>query len=199
MPPIASPKLFLRFKEYKVGIKIGQTISEKRERLETASERAAAKKKAARKKHFRIIITVITFLVLGLILLSLYFLFSEKREKEPEKTVYIPYSPTIEIIDEDSGATGGKITSRMSEYIGQAESDFRELGYTPLKAVLPSGSVREVDFYLEGYSGFIKMLIDRETAVSVEDADRLIRYLAEKGITDFSYLDVRLSGKAYWK
>lgn len=180
-----------------MGLKIGQTISEKRERLETASERAAAKKKADRKRKARIFMTTLAFLALAGILIALLILFSKGREEEVEKTVYIPYSPTIEVIDEDAAATG--ITSRMSEYIGQAESDFRELGYTPVKAVLPSGSVREVDFYLEGYSGFIKMLIDRETAVSVEDADRLIRYLEEKGITDFSYLDVRLSGKAYWK
>lgn len=184
-----------------MGIKIGQTISEKRERLETASERAAAKKKAEKKRRLRIFFTTLGFIILGAILIFLYFTFisPKDREEEAKKTVYVPYSPTIEVIDENAGQTGGKITSRMSEYIGQAESDFRDLGYTPVKAVLPTNSVREVDFYLDGYSGYIKMLIDRETAVSVEDADRLIRYLASKDISDFTYLDVRIAGKAYWK
>lgn len=184
-----------------MGIKIGQTISEKRERLETASERAAAKKKAEKKRRLRIFFTTLGFIILGAILIFLYFTFipPKDREEEAKKTVYVPYSPTIEVIDENAASAGGKITSRMSEYIGQAESDFRDLGYTPVKAVLPTNSVREVDFYLDGYSGYIKMLIDRETAVSVEDADRLIRYLASKDISDFTYLDVRIAGKAYWK
>ena len=43
------------------------------------------------------------------------------------------------------------------------------------------------------------MIIDRGTAVSVEDADRLLRYLAGQGITNFEYIDVRLPHKAFWK
>lgn len=87
----------------------------------------------------------------------------------------------------------------MKAYIARAEQDFRDLGYTPVKAVIPTGSVREIDFYLENYSGFIKTTVDRDTAVSVEDADRMLRYLAGQGTTEFTYIDVRLSGKAYWK
>ena len=136
--------------------------------------------------------------------------------------------PTIEIVDEDSGKasqgssensngentnsngektgsngekTGSSdhITSRMRDYIGQAESDFRDLGYNPVKAVIPSGSVRMVNFYLEGQPGFVKMWIDRDTAPSVEDADRLMRYLKTQGINEFQYIDVRLPYKAFWK
>ena len=104
----------------------------------------------------------------------------------------------VEVIDEDATATSG-ITSRMSEYIGQAEVDYRSLGYTPVKAVIPSGAIREVDFYLDGHPGYIKMHIDRPTAVSVEDADRMLRYLADQGTTEFQYIDVRIPYKAYWK
>ena len=109
------------------------------------------------------------------------------------------YEPTIEIIDEDASATGGKITARMRQYIGQAEADFKDLGYTPIKAILPAGAIREVDFYLEGYSGFIKLIIDRPTAVSVEDADRMLRYLTSQGIAEFQYIDVRIDKQAYWR
>ena len=41
--------------------------------------------------------------------------------------------------------------------------------------------------------------IPGDTAVSVEDADRVIRYLASIGAGSFSYIDVRIEGKAYWK
>ena len=41
--------------------------------------------------------------------------------------------------------------------------------------------------------------IDRDSAISVEDADRMLRYLSGEGISDFTYIDVRIDGKAYWK
>ena len=44
------------------------------------------------------------------------------------------------------------------------------------------------------------MTIDRGTAVSVEDADRMLRYLKTIGqIENYTYIDVRIEGKAYWK
>lgn len=182
-------------------IKSGRTIGEARERLETANERALARKKDKKKKALRIIFTTLGFIILAIILIILCFNFLNREESEPvrETTEITIYNPTIEIIDEDASATGGKITSRMREYIGMVEADFKDLNYTLTKAVLPTNSIREVDFYLEGYTGFIKMTIDRDSGVSVEDADRMLRYLAGQGISDFSYIDVRIDNKAYWK
>ena len=91
------------------------------------------------------------------------------------------------------------VTSRMKDYIGQAEVDFRALGLVPVKAVIPAGAIREIDFYLDGKTGFVKTTIDRGTGVSTEDAKRMLDYLESQGITDFEYIDVRLEGKAYWK
>lgn len=183
-------------------MKVGRTIGEAREKLETASERTAAHKKNEKKKRLRLILTIIGFVVatIVIILVARFFLVGGGESNDYQPVVEVPYAPTIEVVDEDAtAAAGGGITSRMKEYIGQAEADFRELGYTPIKAVIPTGAIREVDFYLDGYKGFIKLIIDRETGVSVEDADRMIRYLAGQGIGDFTYIDVRLDGKAYWK
>ncbi len=187
-----------------MSIKLGRTIGEQREKLETASERAATHRKNEKKKRFRLIFTIIGFiLALGLGIGAIVFLFlNAPTNEDPEPAVTpIVYTPTIEIVDEGAAAVtgGGGVTSRMKEYIGQAEADFHELNYNPVKAVIPAGSVREVDFYLEGYKGFIKLIIDRPTGVSVEDADRMLRYLAGQGVTDFTYIDVRIEGKAYWK
>lgn len=181
-------------------IKSGRTIGEQREKLETANERMAARQKDKNKKRFRVFIVSVVFLLIATILVIIYIEFFQRDSREfsnPTTEEVYTYSPTVEIIDEDS-ARGG-ITSRMSEYIGQAEVDFRSLGYFPVKVVVPTGTIREADFYLEDHPGFIKMLIDRPTAVSVEDADRMLRYLADQGITEFEYIDVRISGKAYWK
>ena len=194
----APPKLVSRRDHRNSSFKLGRTIGEKREKLETANERAAARKKDKKKKSFRVIITLIGFLVLSGVLVALCVSFVRDKETTPVEIVTEDTSPvpTIEIIDEEAASAGGKITSRMTTYIGQVEQSFRDLGYQPTKAVIPSGGIREVDFYLDGYDGYIKMIIDRGAGVSVEDADRMIRYMDGEA---FTYIDVRIDGKAYWK
>lgn len=195
------PELVHKRQNRQSNFKMGRTIGETREHLETKNERAAARKKDKRKSNIRIISTSIGFVILTAVLVILYLTFFSGAE--PVVTEFTPsrstYEPTIEIIDEDASATDGKITSRMREYIGQAEADFKDLGYSPTKAILPTGTIRTIYFYLEGYPGFIKMTIDRGSAVSVEDADRMIRYLSGQGITDFQYIDVRIDRRAYWQ
>lgn len=195
-----APRLAKRSLNKKSKLKIGRAIVEKRERLETASERAAAHKKGKRQKVLRIILVVVGFLlIIGTIVVICKSVLSgeEGGGLGLTETIVLPYEPTIELVDEAAG--NHQITSRMREYVGQAESDFRDLGYTPLRAVIPAGAIREVDFYLSGWNGRIKMTIDRETAVSVEDADRMLRYLQGIGVSEFEYIDVRVEGKGYWK
>ena len=197
------PKLASRRENRKSAVRIGRTIGAERERLETRNERAAARKKDKRKFIARIVTVSIAFLVLIIILIVLATNFIGRgRESEslaPTTDAPITLAPSVEIVDEDASATGGELTSRMREYIALAEADFRDLDLKPIKAVLPTGTIREVDFYLDGYTGRIKMTIDRDSALSTEDAERMLRYLAGQDITDFEYIDVRIDGKAYWK
>ena len=198
--PAPEPILAHRSANRHARLKTGRTIGEQREKLETANERELARQKDKRKSHLRVFFVSFGFIVLVAILAVVYFVFVRSGEEQPIVEESEPtYQPTIEVVDEDAATTSGKITSRMRGYIGQAEVDFRALGYQPTRAVLPAGAVREIDFYLDGYSGYIKMFIDRPTAVSVEDADRMLRYLADQGIMDFQYIDVRLPHKAFWK
>ena len=194
------PKLARRRENRKSSIKIGRTIAEKRERLETKSERAAAHKKNKFKKNLRIVLTVIGFITLAAALVGLYFSFrkTETELEELSRTDQVS-KPTIEIIDEAATSTGSSLTNRMLEFINQVSSDLRTYGIIPTKAVVPSSSIREVDFYIDGYNGFLKTTVDRGAGVTTEDADRMLRYLKEQGISDFTYIDLRLSGKAYWK
>ena len=194
------PELVNRRDNRKSSFKMGRTIGEKRERLETANERAAARKKDKKRQAVRTYSTIAGFAIFIVILGLLCFLFFGSGAPAPAEAPQeeITHAPTVNIVDEDS-ASGGEISNRMTAYIGQAEQDFRDLNYKPTKVVVPTQTIREVDFYLEGYTGRIKLHIDRDTAVSVEDADRMIRYLAGQGINDFEYIDVRIDGKAYWK
>lgn len=197
------PKLVNRRDHKKSTFTAGRTIGEKRERLETKRERAAAREKDKRKNRIRIISVTLGFIAMIAILIFLATSFLH-REPEPELTpepepTTASYQPTIEIVDDSASATGGKITSRMENYIGMLESDLKGYGYTPTKAVIPVGSIREVHFYLDGYSGYLKTTIDRDAGVTAEDADRMLRYLGGQGIADFEYIDLRLDGRAFWK
>ena len=194
------PKLARRKLNRESTLKSGRTIAEKREKLEKASERAEAHKKIKQRQIGRMVLTTMGFLAIaaGLIYIATFFVNNPDVNPTVATTV-ASFEPTIEIIDEDATATGHQISARMKEYIGMLESDLRELGYTPRKAVIPTGSIREVDFYLENYDGYLKTIIDRGTGVTAEDADRMLRYLASIDVTDFQYIDLRIDGKAYWK
>lgn len=196
-PTPTPPKLVRRRENKKSTFQLGRTIGAEREKLETANERAAARKKDKQKTSLRIIMTIVGFAVFAAILVVLFN--SLTKDFSPtQPSIAVDYAPTVEIIDSAS-TSGSQLTSRMLKYIGRAEQDFRALGYHPVKVVFPSSAIREVDFYLDGYPGFIKLTIDRDSAISVEDADRMLRYLADKGIAEFEYIDVRTDGKAYWK
>lgn len=180
--------------------KLGRTIGAKREKLETANERALARKKDKQKKTLRVVVTAAGFLAIAIILAVFFKKIIIQEDSQDISDSTYNFKPTVEIIDEATmSSNSDKITSRMVDYIGRAERDFRDLGYNPTKVVFPSDAIREVDFYLEDYPGFIKLTIDRDSAISVEDADRMLRYLSGEGISDFTYIDVRIDGKAYWK
>lgn len=174
-------------------LKLGRTIVAERDKQETASERLLARKKAKNKKLMSVMITV------GVLLVLFVFVVLTIQEwlqpKDYTEIVVEKYVPTVEIIDEDSA---GYVTERIKEYVGRVERDFRDAGYTVTKAIVPAGKMREVDIYVEGRPEYYKMNLDRGTAVSVEDAVRMIEYLAKGGI-NAGYVDVRIAGKAYYR
>ena len=193
------PKLVRRRENKKSSFKLGRTIGAKREKLETANERAASRKKDKQKNFVRLVATVCAFAALGVILGSLLSSFFEKEEENANELFFGDTNnidPSAEIVDEEN-ADG--ITSRMRLFITRAEKEFVMLGYKTQKAVVPKGGIREVDFYLENVPGFIKTTIDRNPAITAEDAERMIRYLRENGINEYTYIDVRIDGKAFWK
>lgn len=194
-----APKLTRRHLNKRSTIKSGRTIGERREHLETANERLAARKKVKKRQNLRVLWTAIGFAVLFLAVVFLVVYFIKQREQNESDTtttaVVKTYAPTIEIVDHNSDT----ITTRMSEYIGQLESDLKSLNITPLRAIIPNGAIREVDFYLDGHNGYVKTTVDRGAGVTAEDIDRMLRYLSSIGVNDFEYIDVRIDGKAFWK
>ncbi len=173
-------------------MKRGQTIVAERERQELASERMLARKKMKNKRILSVVAVVLILIILTILGVMLWqVLFKDQVMKTSEPEVVVP-EPTVEIVDE----AGVGVSGRIKEYIAWLEQDFKELGYTMTRVDLPRDKSRELLVSLEGYDGYIKMNIDRGTGVSVEDADRMIKYLNGGG---FEYIDVRVEGKAFYK
>ena len=174
------------------GMKVGRTIAVEWERQESESERLAARKKAKTKKVIKVLILVASLaVIIGIVAMEVSVWISNRAEEEKAAKIA---QPTIEIIDE----AGTGITPRMKEYVGQLERDLVDVGLTANRAVVPAGKMREVHVFLNGHDYYIKMNIDRESAVSAEDAKRMVNYVTEHNITP-EYIDVRVKGKGYYK
>lgn len=202
-------------------MRVGRTIAEERERIESESERLAARELTKRREALQTAILVVAIVALGVLgVISAKSLMSGVNEGVETETVSA-YKPTVEVIDE----SGGGLTRKMSEFIGMVEEDFSAIGYKVTRAAVPTGMMREVDVYIasggdDGGTGvgevdggeadadgginsgelpyYFKMNVDRGSAVSVEDAERMVRYLQERGLTP-SYVDVRVEGKAFYR
>ena len=174
-------------------MRVGRTIAEERERLESESERIAEREKVKNRQTRTVLIfAILVVAVSGLVILGIKSLAEAPLVNVGTETV--KYEPSVEIVDE----SGVGITNRVREFVGMLEQDFADIGYRLVRAAVPAGKRREVDVYVDGVPYYIKMNVDRGSAVSVEDADRMIRYLNTKGLVP-GYLDVRIEGKAYFK
>ena len=173
-------------------MKRGQTIVAARERIQSESERMLARKKAQRKKIF----TVVALGLMLVILILLAVMMAQSWLKQSDQAVAVPsYEPTVPIVDENGLE---QIPERVREYAGRVERDLAELGYVLERVTLPSGKSRELYLHLAGRETYVKVSLDRGTAVTAEDVDRGLRYLDAQGLVP-GYLDVRVERRAYYK
>jgi len=121
-----------------------------------------------------------------------------------EEVVIVEREPSVEVIDEATGKVfdggeGRKLSAKMKEYIANLEEEFVVLGRKVVRARIPADKIREVDVEVEGFAGVVKVSVDRNPAVSAEDAVRMLKYLEGQGISEVQYVDVRVERKGYWK
>ena len=174
-------------------MRVGRTIAVEWERQESESERLAARKREKGKKIFRVFALILILAIIAIVIVMEVSSWMINRKKI-EAAKYVP-QPTVAIIDE----SGQGITNRIKEYVGQLEIDLADIGLSLNRAVVPAGKNREVDIYLNEHEEYyIKLNIDRGTAVSAEDTKRMIAFLAERDLHP-QYIDVRIQGKAYFK
>lgn len=111
-------------------------------------------------------------------------------------------APAIEVVDETGIQTSDNqvlVSNRFLGFIGKAVGRLHEQGYTVTKIVLPANTTRQILVSLDGVGYPVKLSVDRPAGEQAQDTARAVRYLAKQGIAPREYVDVRISGRAYYK
>jgi len=109
--------------------------------------------------------------------------------------------PGVQVVDQTGiPATDNQVlaSNMFLGFIGKVIGRMQDNGHTVSQIVLPANTTRQVQVAVGGVGYPIKFSIDRPVGEQAEDASRAIRYLASKGVTA-EYVDVRVSGRAYYK
>lgn len=109
--------------------------------------------------------------------------------------------PTVDIVDESGippGSSEAVASNRLLSFVGRVVAIAEDNGYTVVEAALPEGTTRQLDIKVENIDYRVKLYIDRPAGEQIEDMSRVVQYLSGKGIHP-QYVDVRVSGKAFYK
>lgn len=110
-------------------------------------------------------------------------------------------SPSVQIVDE-SGVDlqlGQTIASnRFLGYVGRTVALTAAQDYKVTQVIIPPGTTRQIELQIEGVAYPALLLIDRPVGEQVEDMVRSIRYFQQRDTTP-QYIDVRVSGKAFYR
>lgn len=109
--------------------------------------------------------------------------------------------PSVEVVDQTGiQAQDNQVlaSERFLGTIGRIIGKMRAQGYVVTRVILPVNTTHQLLISTEGLSYAIKFSVDRSVGEQVEDASHAIKYMQEKGITP-GYIDVRVSGKAFYK
>lgn len=109
-------------------------------------------------------------------------------------------SPKVQIVDKSGipAGTGPVASNRFLGFVGRVVGLADRQGYVVHQIVIPQNTTRQIEATLEGVSYPIKFSVDRPAGEQVEDMIHALRWFTGKGITP-QYLDVRVSGRAFYK
>lgn len=116
-----------------------------------------------------------------------------------EKNYYS--TPKVQIIDESGiSVQPGTIavSKKFLSFVGRVVSLSDSSGYSVSKAVIPVNTIRILELYIENNNYPIRLSIDRGAGEQVEDMANTVKYLNMHNIVP-NYIDVRVSGKAFYK
>lgn len=111
-------------------------------------------------------------------------------------------SPAIEVVDETGIQTADNqvlVSNRFLAFIGKIVGRLHDQGYSVTKIVLPANTTRQILVSLSGVGYPVKLSVDRPAGEQAQDTARALRFLTREGIAPKEYVDVRISGRAYYK
>ncbi|CAN5390098.1 hypothetical protein BH10PAT4_BH10PAT4_1280 [soil metagenome] len=110
-------------------------------------------------------------------------------------------NPMVQIIDNSGIALeqGTAVASnRFLGFVGRVVALSKSRGYTVVQAIIPKDTTRQLEIRLKETTTSVKLSVDRTVGEQVEDMTRALDYLKTRGSTP-AYIDVRVSGKAFYK
>lgn len=106
------------------------------------------------------------------------------------------------VVDDRSGVSLSSVDRVVNDsfisFIGQAVAVANQANLVVKKIVIPPLTTRQIEIYVNDLQFPIKMTTSASVVKQVNDANRSIKYLQERGISP-SYLDVRVERKTYYK
>lgn len=109
--------------------------------------------------------------------------------------------PTVKIADQSgvpqtSGAAVA--SSRFLRFVGRTVELSARGGLVVEQAIIPQNTTRQIEVKLAGRPYPIKLSLDRPVGEQVEDLQRAVAYFDTNKLVP-TYIDVRVSGKAFYK
>lgn len=109
--------------------------------------------------------------------------------------------PQVKIVDKSGvpQTTGTTVaSSRFLRFIGKTVTLAKADGLVVNQAIIPVGTTHQIEVVVAGHAYPVKMSLDRPVGEQVEDMSHALGYLDARGQKP-SYVDIRVSGKAYYK
>lgn len=109
--------------------------------------------------------------------------------------------PSVKVVDQTGiQAHNNQVlaSSRFLGFIGRVIGGMEAYSYPVAEIVLPADTTRQVQVKLRELAYPLKFSVDRSVGEQVEDAARAINYFQQQGLEP-EYIDVRVSGKAFYK
>ena len=177
--------------------RIGRTIAgDAKKTLEAKRRRANDQRK--RKMRYTAVISAACLIALGALFVGIRITLKQKAERElaelEAQNIQVK-EPTVPIIDEN---VGENISQRVKDFVYDLEGDLAIEGIAIDHVSLPLQKARELRVFIGGRAEYYKMSLDRGSAVQAEDLARMVKYLNDNDIHP-EYVDLRVSGKAYYK
>lgn len=110
-------------------------------------------------------------------------------------------TPAISVVDQSGIQAKNNqvlVSNRFLAFIGKLTGAVASQGQTVTQIIIPANTTRQVEMILSGVSYPIKLSVDRPVGEQAEDAKNAVQYMVKHGVTP-AYIDVRVSGRAYYK